>query len=100
MELQPPGRHQVQQQHEVVLEVEHEQLAAPAHARERLAVDRLERRVEGLQSVDAGREARLDPLARQHVAQSPRDDLHLGQLGHASTLVRPGAGAARSGPGV
>ena len=46
--------------------------------------------------------ARLDSIRSpgKHLAQSPGDDLHLGQLGHASTLDRPGAGAARSGPGA
>jgi hypothetical protein len=83
VQLEPPRRHQVQQHDELVVELEHEQLAAPAHARQLATLERVQRRVERLQRVDAGGERGLDGLARQDGVEPARDDLHLGQLWHA-----------------
>ena len=63
-----------------------EQLAAPAHAGERAALERVQRRVERLQRVDAGRERRLDGQPCEGGAQPAGGDLHLGELWHTSTL--------------
>ncbi len=57
-------------------------LAPPAHARDRLALQDGERRVERLQRVDAGRERPLDSSASQRPVEQARGDLDLGQLGH------------------
>ena len=64
-QLQPPGAHQVHQQRQAPAGVESmQQLAAPAHARDRRAVERVQRRVERLQRVDARRQRGLDRARR------------------------------------
>ena len=56
----------------------------PPHARRSPAVERVQRRVERLQRVDARRQRRLDRRAAQRGVQAARGDLDLGQLGHAA----------------
>jgi hypothetical protein len=85
-QLQAARAHQVQQQRQRParrrVDVEQQQLPAPADAGELGAVDRRERGVERLQRVDPGSEGGLDSLARQRLAEPPGHDLHLGQLRH------------------
>src|SRR3954464_4638392 len=86
-ELQAPGRHEVHQQGEVAREVDDEVLAHAPHAGDGGALDRVQRRVEGLQRVDARRERRLDDDTPQRGIQPACGDLDLGQLGHTLMLV-------------
>ena len=85
-QLQPPGAHQVREERQRLaggrVEVEQQQLAAPAHAGERAAVGVVQRRVERLEHVQARRHDRLDRQPRERLAEPAGGDLHLGQLGH------------------
>ena len=84
-ELEPAGRHQVDEQRQVAgLDGEH--LADAAHAVQLTAGERLERRVERLQGDEPRRERRLHARARDAGRQAACGDLDLGQLGHASRL--------------
>ena len=85
-ELQAPGRHEVHEQGEVAGEVDHDVLADPPHAGDGGALDRVQRRVEGLQRVDARGERRLHDDAAQRGIQPACGDLDLGQLGHTLML--------------
>src|SRR4051794_18572908 len=93
-ELQPPGRHEVEEHREIARDVHDEVLAAPPDARDRRALERVQRRVERLQRVDARRERGLDRRAAQGGVEAARRDLDLGQLGHTSESTS--AAAARS----
>jgi hypothetical protein len=73
-------------EHREVAELEQQELPAPPHARERAPLQRVQRGVEALQRVDAGRQDGLDDLPLQRGPEPAGDDLHLRQLGHASTL--------------
>ena len=64
------------------VEVEQQQLPAPAHARERPAVDGVQRRIERLEHVQARRGGRLEHEAGERLAEAAGGDLHLGQLRH------------------
>ncbi len=85
VELQAPRGHQVDQQRQPALDVDDQVLAAAAHRLDPLARERRQRRVEGLQGVDAGRERRLDLRARERAIEQARGDLDLGQLGHSAS---------------
>ena len=89
LQLDPSGRHQVDEHDQVALDLQREQLAAPPHAGERAALERVQRRVERLERVDAGRERRLDRLPGQRRGQPAGRDLHLRQLGHGTNSRVP-----------
>src|SRR5436309_397228 len=92
IELQPTCGHEVDEQHKRAGELDDEVLAATTHTLDSLAPDRRERRVKGLERVDAGRERRLDLCPAQRVVEQACGDLDLGQLGHLiATLGAPGA---------
>jgi hypothetical protein len=80
-QLQAARAHQVHQQRETA-GVEHQQLAATAEPLDRGTLEGAQRRVEGLERVDAGRDGRLDRLAGERLVETTGGDLHLGQLGH------------------
>ena len=81
-QLQPAGRHQVDEQRQVAgLDDEH--LADAPHAVQLAAGERVERRVERLQRDHARRQRGLDARARDAGRQAARGDLDFGQLGHA-----------------
>ena len=101
-ELESPGCHQVDVQHELaVVGGEEQALAAPLDAAQATALERVERRVERLQRRDVRRSRLLDREGRHGVVQLAPPRLHLRELGHAARLVpsgvvdsdrRPGAG--------
>jgi hypothetical protein len=64
------------QQGEPVVEVDEEQLAAPADVDDRRALDGGERRIEGLQRVDAGCQRRLDRRSGRSLGDAPGGDLN------------------------
>ena len=98
VELQAPRGHQVHEQGEVAGDVDDDVLAAAPDARRRRAVDRVQRRVERLQRVDARRERGLDRRAAQRRVEAARSDLDLGQLGHMiRSSDRADEASARSG---
>ena len=88
VELQPPGAHEVHEQREVAGELDDELLAAAPDRGDRAALERRQRRVEGLQRVDARRHRGLDRRAAQRRVEPAGGDLDLGQLGH--TVKRNG----------
>ena len=63
-------------------DVDDELLADPAHSGDRPAVDRVQRRVERLQRVDAGSQRGLDHRPAQRLVEAPGGDLDLRELGH------------------
>jgi hypothetical protein len=83
----------VHEQREVAREVDHDVLADAADAGDRRALDGVQRRVERLQRVDAGRQRRLDDDTPQRRIKATCGDLDLRQLGHTLMLV-----ARRGGP--
>ena len=91
-ELEPPRRHQVHEDHELA-ELQREQLPAPLHAREGAALQGVQGRVERLERVDARGQRGLHREAVQGGPQPAGADLHLGQLGHSSTLEWAGHGS-------
>ena len=80
---------------EVAGDVDDDVLAAAPDALDRRAVDRVQRRVERLQRVDARRERGLDRRAAQRRVEAARSDLDLGQLGHMVSLRAPAAARSR-----
>ena len=64
---------------------------APAAARETLALEGARRRVEGLQRRDVPRPGAFDRRAGDEWVQLTHPRLDLGQLGHALSVVPPGA---------
>jgi hypothetical protein len=77
VELHAPGAHEVRQDHELPADVDREVLADAPHALDRAAGERFQRRVEGLERVDARRHRRLDRRALERRAQAPCRDLDL-----------------------
>ena len=77
VELHPPGAHEVREQHELPADIDGEVLADPPDAFDRAALKRRQRRVEGLQRVDARRGRRLDRRAGKRLGKPPCRDLHL-----------------------
>jgi ribose 5-phosphate isomerase B len=65
-----------------VARVDREHLADAAHAVQLAAGEGVERRVEGLQRYESGRERRLHARAGDPLREAARSDLDLGQLGH------------------
>ena len=63
-QLQAPGAHEVHEHVQVAADVDDEVLADAPHALDRAAVERVQRRVERLERVDARRQRRLDRRAR------------------------------------
>ena len=64
--------------HEIVVELDHEQLAAPPDALEPPSRERRQRRIERLQRVDPGSERRLDLGAGDGSPDQARGDFDLG----------------------
>ena len=96
-ELEPARRHQVDEEHELaVVGREEKALAASLGAAEATPLERVERRVEGLQRRDV-RRARLRNRERRHgVVQLAPPRLHLRQLGHREDGSALGVGGGGS----
>ena len=77
VELEPPGRHQVHEHHELA-GLDREHLADPANALQLAAGEGVEGRVEGLHGDHAGSERGLDLRAGDARRQAARRDLDLG----------------------
>jgi hypothetical protein len=67
----------VHEQRQPVLGVHDQVLPPPPHGHERAPRQCVQRGIEGLQRVDAGRDRRLDANARHGGADPPRRDLDL-----------------------
>jgi hypothetical protein len=76
-QLQPSGRHQMDQHVQPIVEVDHEQLAAAPDTGHGHAVDRAQRRVEAAQRVDPRRQHRLDLGSRDRRPDQTGGDLDL-----------------------
>src|SRR5438034_753476 len=88
--LQPSGRHQVHQQHELaVVRREEQPLRAPARAREAAALQHGERRVERLQRRDVRRPGLRDRERAHRLVELAPPRLHLRQLWQRTSLPPP-----------
>jgi hypothetical protein len=63
------------EERQVVVELDAEQLPAPAHAFDRGSLDRAERRIVGLQCIDSRGQRGLDSRARNTLADPACGDL-------------------------
>src|SRR5215211_5229800 len=89
-QLEPAGRHQVDEQRELA-RLDDGHLADPAHTRDPLAGERIERRVEALHRHHPGRHGGLDLGAIEPRRQAARGYLDFGDLGHGLRLgIRKG----------
>jgi hypothetical protein len=68
------------------LEVDREHLADAPHTLDRGALERVQRRIEGLERRDAGGQRRLHLGSGHGGGETARGDLDLGQLGHGSSV--------------
>jgi hypothetical protein len=84
----PPGRHEVDEQRELVVEDQDRHLADAPGGGDAPAHEILERRVEGPHGDHAGRRRRLDAGADQGRSQASHGDLDLRQLGHRAPEAR------------
>ena len=88
VEAQPPGAHQMDVEDELaVLGREEEVLAAAAGARQRPAVERVERGVERLQRGDVRRAGLRNGRGSDALVERASKGLDLGKLGHRFRLV-------------
>jgi hypothetical protein len=76
-ELQAAGGHEVDEEREPPLEVDDQMLPAPADGAQPPALQSVQRRVVGLQGIDAGRRGGLDVRTGDRRVNPPRGDLHL-----------------------
>ena len=81
VELQPAGRHQVDEQRKLS-ELDDGHLADAPHARERLTRKRLDRRLHGLHRDHSSHDGGFDARPLERAAQPSRRDLDFGKLRH------------------